>query len=145
MGERDWEKGDCLIDYLTPPAPWYLTSRLYVRKSKPQQMTNTFIHCSQAPTSKFAVSWNLWKRKLKAQIPQFTAKDENHLKVLDFNTFSSIQILNCNSKEQIFTKSEIPLPLIGHLWHNSHSLKPFIKNSWAWYDNKYAQSDCQVW
>lgn len=48
VGERDWEKGDYLIDYVTPPAlPWHLTPRLYVLKSKPRQMTNTFIYCSQ--------------------------------------------------------------------------------------------------
>lgn len=28
VGERDWEKCDCLIDYLTPRAPWHHTSRL---------------------------------------------------------------------------------------------------------------------
>lgn len=48
-GERNREKGVWhLIDYPTPPQPlWRTACRLYVLKSKPWQMKNTLIHCSQ--------------------------------------------------------------------------------------------------
>lgn len=75
LGERDWEKGDCLISHPAPPD----TFKFW--KNKPRQMANTFIYCSQMPTSKFAYLWKKERKpQAKSQIPQITLKDKNLVK-----------------------------------------------------------------